>query len=111
MTVYVDRLFQMTPKTKEAQKHGNFWCHLFTDSDDLTELHSMAEKIGLKRSYFQNPDRKAYKFPHYDLTPAKRKLAINNGAVEIDLHDFIMAQRSHPQKVDKNNGKSEGLLI
>jgi hypothetical protein len=95
MTVYVDMLFQITPRTKQAQKHGNQWCHLFTDSEDLTELHELADKIGLKRPYFQNPNRKSYKFPHYDLTPAKRDLAISNGAVEIELREFI---KQHFQK-------------
>jgi len=90
----------MTPKTRQAQKHGNQWCHLFTDSSDLTELHEMAQKIGLKQSYFQNNQRKAHQFPHYDLTPSKRQLAINNGAVEIELRDFIKSrikQQNHTQ--------------
>lgn len=103
MTIYVDKLFLMTPKTRQAQRHGNQWCHLFTDSDDLTELHEMAQKIGLKQSYFQNHKRKAYQFPHYDLTPTKRQLAINNGAVEIEIRDFVKTMIEQQKRNEPNN--------
>lgn len=53
-------------------------------ADDLDELHDMALKIGLKRSYFQN-----HKYlPHYDLTPSKRVLALQHGATEMTVADF-----------------------
>jgi len=32
------------------------WCHMATDGE-LDELHVMAAKIGLKRSWFQNKPR------------------------------------------------------
>ena len=43
----------------------------FTDgthlvSSNLKELHEFAEKIGLKKEWFQNK-----KYPHYDLTSKK----------------------------------------
>ena len=50
------------------------WCHL--TSKDIKELHNFALKIGLKREWFHN-----HKFvPHYDVSQAKQKLAIKNGA-------------------------------
>lgn len=66
MTIYVDKI----------QRHGSGpWCHMITDKD-LEELHQMAEKIGLKRGWFQPHPR----HPHYDLRPSKRTLALLAGA-------------------------------
>lgn len=53
---------------------------MFTDSLDLEELHAFAESIGMRRAWFQ-PHRVA---PHYDLTPARHKKALELGAVEVD---------------------------
>jgi hypothetical protein len=67
MTVYVDGMVH----------HGSRgrWCHMW--SENLDELHAMADKIGLKRRWFQNHPL----HPHYDLVMSKRRLAIQNGAV------------------------------
>jgi len=78
MTVCVDFLQTSLPKKKSFAKYGNQWCHLFADDDDLEALHLFALSLGLKRSYFQ--DHRLLR--HYDLTPAKRALAINLGATE-----------------------------
>jgi hypothetical protein len=74
--IYVDDLFTATPRTTQARSHGNRWCHLFTDSLDLEELHQFAEKLGLQRAWFQQHPT----LPHYDLVPSKRTLAIKYGA-------------------------------
>ncbi|HMN12797.1 MAG TPA: DUF4031 domain-containing protein [Bellilinea sp.] len=51
----------------------------------LLELHEMADRIGMKRSWFQDkPGR-----PHYDLSPGKRALAVRNGAVEVTSTDLV----------------------
>ncbi len=71
MPVYVD--------TAEWPFRGQLYCHVM--ADELDQLHAMADKIGLKRSWFQN---KRGSTPHYDLAPSKRALAVANGAVEID---------------------------
>lgn len=76
MTCYVDPIFEWPGK-------GN-WCHLMCDGD-LSELHAMAERLGLKRSYFQNKPR----YPHYDLRPNKRALAVKAGAIEVDGGELI----------------------
>jgi len=48
-------------------------------ADSLKELHSFAEKIGLKRHFFEGV-RKGH--PHYDLTNKTIMLkAIENGAI------------------------------
>lgn len=64
---------------------GKLWSHLV--ADDLQELHDFAQQLGLKRTWFQNHKIQ----PHYDVTEAKRKQAIANGATPITTEE--MAQR------------------
>ena len=52
-------------------------CHMLADT--LVELHEMADKIGIKRKWFQGK-----RTPHYDVCLSKRKLAVEHGAQEID---------------------------
>ena len=51
-------------------------CHLTVDGP-LDELHVFAERIGLRREWFQNTRG----CPHYDLTPSRREAALAAGAV------------------------------
>lgn len=88
--IYVDPLRAWPQKAKSGSRYfgnGKFSCHMATDQEDLTELHAFAKKIGLQRSWFQ--DHKTT--PHYDLTPNKRALAVQAGAVEIDPIGFVRA--------------------
>lgn len=55
------------------------WCHMTADT--RAELDQMADRIGLRRSWIQNPGTWE---EHYDLTQSKRRLAIAAGAVEVD---------------------------
>ena len=95
MTVYVDKTmdYPASAINLKARKHGTKWCHLLSDNfDDLEELHVMAAKIGLRKSYFQKRI-----IPHYDLVPSKRKLAIEHGAIEItnsEFYNFFKKYRS-----------------
>lgn len=63
-------------------------CHLIADT--LDELHEMAQNIGMKRSWFQDNGRSC---PHYDLTESRRKAAVEAGAIELGLHDFVDKMR------------------
>lgn len=73
MTIYVD---------KPIHAFGRMMmCHMIGTS--LEELHEMAERIGLKREWFQAAPEMAV-LPHYDICKAKRAQAIASGAVEID---------------------------
>ena len=76
MSVYVDKLQETRIKVSCGKWPYREFCHLTADT--LTELHEMADKIGLKRSWFQ-PHRS---YPHYDLTKNKRAQAVKAGAVE-----------------------------
>jgi hypothetical protein len=93
MTVYVDELRTVRPADNkpQAQRNGNRWCHMTADTEE--ELHAMAERIGLKRAWYQIGGRKAWHWylSHYDLVPSKRALAVRFGAQEVVLHE--MAQR------------------
>lgn len=76
MTIYVDKL---TPWGWRMRGREIDSCHMFTDSLDLEELHTFAERMGLKREWFQT-SRIA---PHYDLTPSRRAKAVQLGAEEV----------------------------
>lgn len=86
MTVYVDDAF--IPAT--VGRHQSRWCHLFSFDADPAELHALAEKIGLKRSYFQDKDQRGDSpwRNHYDVTENKRTAAIKAGARIIPVRDF-----------------------
>lgn len=70
MTVYVDDM---------AATFGRMtMCHMIADSD--TELHAMADRIGVARRWHQKPGTPR---SHYDIALSKRALAIEAGAVII----------------------------
>jgi len=74
MSIYVDPLRPCVPTKKWPYNQS---CHLVADSSSMDDLHTLAERIGLKRSWFQNHPL----LPHYDLTAGKRKEAILAGAI------------------------------
>lgn len=80
MTIFVDTLrsWPQAPKPGAERYFGNGKrsCHLTTDGH-LEELHQFAERIGLRRAWFQ-PEHGG----HYDLTPNKRAQALRLGALE-----------------------------
>lgn len=78
--VYVDFPFTLDPRFKD-------YCHLF--ADDVTELHVFAKRLGLRREWFQVSQGMSGKFPHYDISPNKRRLALQMGAEIKDLRDWI----------------------
>lgn len=51
-------------------------CHLSTDGP-IEELHAFAQRIGLRRAWFQEHRL----MPHYDLSPKRREAALAAGAV------------------------------
>ena len=59
-------------------------------ADTLTELHSMADKIGIARRWFQEQSS----FPHYDVCKAKRELAIRFGALPLEKRQYVMKMRA-----------------
>lgn len=83
MTCYVDRLRDHYNTGLRYRQ----WCHLIADTED--ELHKMAKKLKLDRAWFQGKS-----FPHYDLTPSKRRQAVQfYGAIELEDKAFVTKLR------------------
>ncbi len=61
--------------------------HLISDSS-LDELHAFAEKIGLKKEWFQDK-----RFKHYDIWGNKLKLTLNNEVNKVDTKTLIRILR------------------
>jgi hypothetical protein len=57
-------------------------CHMVADS--LEELHAMADRVGIRRQWFQDT-----RHPHYDISKGKRQLAILAGAMETDERGIL----------------------
>lgn len=79
MAVYVDNY--------SASYRGMSMSHMVADT--LTELHQMAEQLGLKRSWFQDKGRS----PHYDVCKTKRDRAIGLGAKLVSSRDLVLVLR------------------
>jgi hypothetical protein len=95
MTIYVDQL----PSSGWGKWNGG--AHML--ANDLDELHAMADRIGLKREWFQGNTT----FAHYDLTRPKRALAVQAGATRIELgelpDDVLMRRKdgAYEQRCDR----------
>ena len=85
MTVYVSPIV-VYMISGYAKRYGNKWCHLMTDGEPK-ELHRFAKSIGLNRNWAQ---REGTRYLHYDLVPSKRKLAVNNGAIEVSEREIVI---------------------
>lgn len=82
--VYVDDL---TPCIPNKNWRWSKSCHLIADS--VNELHEFAKRIGMRRSWFQNDGR----LPHYDLNENRRRIAVKQGATELDRRQFVEKMR------------------
>lgn len=84
MSVYVDPLLTV-------HRRGNWrWetsCHLMADT--VVELHAFAAILGIEQRWFQN----RVDFPHYDLHPDHRLLAIEAGAIALARREFVFKVR------------------
>ena len=94
MTVYVDN----ARIPARVGRHDTTWSHLFADTQD--ELHAFAARLGLRRSWFQDPVKvgkpikarpgsRAAQNWHYDVTESKRRQAVSLGAVEVSWRDAV----------------------
>lgn len=78
MSVYLDKTHN--------RFRGMICCHMIADT--LPELHAMADRIGLKREWFQ-----PLSSPHYDVSLSRRALAIAAGARVVDRWEFVTVLR------------------
>jgi hypothetical protein len=105
VAVYVDALqvgFETDAQARRVgERHNHQWCHLWADSPD--ELHEMAQRIGMRRSWFQDKkgrSRLGIDFPHYDLVPSRRARAVRLGAQEASLRKWIAARLRERKATD-----------
>ncbi len=85
MSVYVDDGF--------VDGDWGFWTgggHM--QADTLDELHAMAEKLGLQRSWFQSKPGRPW-HDHYDLTRSKRDQAVLLGAIPVTWREAARRNR------------------
>ena len=87
MTVYVDDF--------NVPFHNMIMCHMIADT--VEELNDMARKIDIWQGWLQGPA----KFPHYDVTLSKKKLAIKHGAKAITSRELVAIR----MKIIKNGLK------
>ena len=95
MGVYVDDAF-IPAKVRNGGRYVTArWCHLSADTEE--ELHDLAQRIGLRRSWFQvpkfagkpsKPDSRAGQNWHYDVTESRREAAIALGATPLTCREF-----------------------
>jgi len=86
MTVFVDD-FRVPARVGGTSGR---WSHLTADTKE--ELLAFAERIGLKRAWFQEKCKYGKCDPcphwHFDVTDSKRTEAIATGARQVSLADF-----------------------
>lgn len=81
MAVYVDPAVFL--KVNGRKKY----CHMIADT--LEELHTFAEKIGVKKHFFH----KSATYLHYDLNDSQRTIAVENGALEISSKELVIKSK------------------
>jgi hypothetical protein len=86
MSVYVDTVRLKFGRMK--------MCHML--ADDLDELHTMADALGLKREWFQGVGT-----PHYDICQSKRAKAIEIGAIEASREKVVEIIRTWRERRGK----------
>jgi hypothetical protein len=87
MPVYVDHADNLLGRMK--------MCHMVADT--VAELHAMADKIGMRRAWFQ-----PLSSPHYDVCKSRRAQAISFGAIEVSRRELAaIIKRCRPGWVDE----------
>lgn len=90
MTVYVDSARNAFGRMQT--------CHMLADTEQ--ELHAFAERLGLKREWYQ-----PLSTPHYDISHSKRAVALMLGAIEADKHKVV--ELIHTYRARKAQAESD----
>jgi len=79
-------------------------CHMIADSTE--ELLAMVDKIGVQRKWIQKPGTP---WEHFDICLAKRKLAVQNGAAEIEMKTLALKCRDRAlgQRAEQKGARKE----
>lgn len=81
--IHVDQLINWGNEKKEK-----WFCHMWSDSSD-NELHEFAKRIGVPRAWFHVSRGMIGRFAHYDLNIPRREKALENGAIEESLRNYV----------------------
>ena len=88
MSVYVDDVFIPFGRMR--------MCHMIADTEQ--ELHAMAVLLGLRSEWFQDK-----KYPHYDISKAKRAEAIRHGVIEVSVKELIALAKGQERDQEKKS--------
>lgn len=65
-------------------------CHMTADS--LEELHAAADRLGLRRDWYQGPPKTEH--PHYDISLSRRRRAVAElDAQEVSSREIVTISR------------------
>lgn len=95
MPVYVDNM--------RAPYRGMKMCHMVADSMD--ELLAMADKIGMKREWFQ-----PLSHPHFDVSLTRRAAAVAHGAIQVDRRGLVAAMGRHRDLWKSDDGEVQKIM-
>lgn len=92
MSIYVDAIVDYPPDMVRgrAKRCGTRWCHLWCDEGEEESLHKFAASIGMRREWFQHEGKR---YPHYDLVPVRRALALAAGAEELSFRVWLIRRK------------------
>jgi hypothetical protein len=103
MAIYVDDANIQATVPNGRTRHTSTWCHLFADTQE--ELHEFAEKLGLRRSYFQPGKPRGDGTPsphwHYDVTAGKRQQALRLGAHAVSWRESTEIMHARDAKAER----------
>lgn len=77
------------------------WYHMFSDELNPEQLHQFAQRLGLRRSYFQRGTAGTRRAPwkdHYDITESKRNLAFQKGAELVSNEEAVELWREKKKR-------------
>lgn len=74
------------------------YCHLWSSTNDIEELHAFAARLNLQKHWFQTTFGMTGPFYHYDISQGKRKAALELGAVYKPLKDWIRERKQAQKK-------------
>jgi hypothetical protein len=77
LAVYVDSV--------RFRFRGMVMCHMWADTD--AELHRMAQRLGMRREWFQSPPKASWK--HYDISLTSKRRALGFGAILTDRYGAV----------------------
>lgn len=85
--------FYVDENREYAQKNGKpvLWCHFWTTGSD-DDLDRFARRLGLQKRWAHLSGGISGRFYHYDLRGTRRERAIQWGAQEIRLRDWIASR-------------------